>query len=94
MKVAVALALERDQAVVELELAEGATVAEAVAAAGLASRFPGIELGALTPGIWSRACAWDARLREGDRVELYRPLQADAKGLRRARARRSPRGAR
>ena len=87
MKVAVVLALPGRQAVVELDLAEGATVAEAVAASRLASRFPEIGIDALTPGIWSRACTWEQRLREGDRVELYRPLQADAKGMRRARAR-------
>ena len=92
MKVSLALALPLVQVVVELELAEGATVAEAVAAADLAARFPGIELDPLTPGIWSRACAWDTRLREGDRVELYRPLQADAKGMRRARAGRRRQG--
>ena len=88
MKVAIALALPGRQAVVELELAEGATVADAVAASGLEREFPGLALRALTPGIWSHACAWDMRLREGDRVELYRGLQADAKGMRRERARK------
>jgi hypothetical protein len=88
VKVAVALALARRQAVVELELEEGATVREAVSASGLAGRFPELDLGRLTPGICSRACGWDAKLRDGDRVELYRPLQADAKQMRRLRARK------
>jgi hypothetical protein len=88
MKVAVALALAGRQAVVELELEEGATVRQAVSASGLAGRFPELDLGRLTPGIWSRASGWDAKLRDGDRVELYRPLQADAKQMRRSRARK------
>lgn len=87
MRVLVALALPGRQAVVELELADGATVAEAVAAARLEARFPNVDARGLEPGIWSKACAWDTALREGDRVELYRPLEADAKQMRRKRAR-------
>lgn len=86
MRVAVAVALPARQDVIEVELAEGATVADAVAAACLPGRFPGLDVGAARWGIWGRACASDAKLREGDRVELLRPLAADAKDLRRARA--------
>lgn len=38
-----------------------------------------------TPGIWNRACGWDTPLRDGDRVELYRPLRVDPKVARRER---------
>ena len=86
MRVVVALALPGRQAAVELDLAEGATVAEALAAARLEARFPDVDARGLEPGIWSKTCTWDAALREGDRVELYRPLEADAKQMRRERA--------
>lgn len=93
MRVLVALALPARQLVVEVVLAQDATVAQALAAAGLEALAPGIDLEAMATGIWSRPCARDARLREGDRVELYRPLVADAKGMRRERVRaaRKPR---
>ena len=87
LKVCVALALPAVQEVVELELPDGATVADAIAAAALAQRFPGLDLGALDVGVWSRPCDRSTILRDGDRVELYRALQADAKAQRRARAR-------
>ena len=82
----VALALPDRQEVVELDLPVGATVADAIAAARLPERFPGTDPAAFSTGIWSRPCAPGTQLREGDRVELYRPLQADAKAQRRARA--------
>ena len=86
-RVSVAIALADRQEVIELELPEGATAGDAVAAARIEERFPGFDAGTFTLGIWSRPCAREAPLREGDRVELYRPLVADAKAQRRARAR-------
>ncbi|MFI4888821.1 MAG: RnfH family protein [Burkholderiales bacterium] len=70
-----------------VELRVGATVAEAIATSGIAREF-GIETDALATGIWSKPVARDALLRDGDRVELYRPLTADPKELRRRRASR------
>jgi putative ubiquitin-RnfH superfamily antitoxin RatB of RatAB toxin-antitoxin module len=40
---------------------------------------------ALSPGIWGRKSEWQAELRTGDRVELYRPLRVDPKLARRQR---------
>ena len=88
MKILVALALPERQVVVELSLAEGSTVSDAIEAAGLAQRFPGVDVASLVTGIWSRRCARGAVLREGDRVELYRPLPEDPKQMRRTRARK------
>ncbi|MEX0637666.1 MAG: RnfH family protein [Burkholderiales bacterium] len=62
-----------------LELEEGATVRAALAAAGRAA--------ACTVGIHGRRVALDARLADGDRVEIYRALSADPKEARRRRAR-------
>ena len=86
MKVSVAVALARRQEVIELDLAEGSTVAEAIVAARVGERFPELVRERWKPGIWSKACPPETVLREGDRVELYRELTADAKQMRRARA--------
>ena len=90
LRVTVAIALPQRQEVIELEVPEGSTLGDAVAAARLPERFPGFDLGAFSTGIWSRPRSAQAILRDGDRVELYRPLQADAKAERRARARLKP----
>jgi putative ubiquitin-RnfH superfamily antitoxin RatB of RatAB toxin-antitoxin module len=86
MRVSVAVALPARQEVVEVDVASGATVADAIAAARLGERFPGVDFAAMRTGIWSRAVAPGTVLREGDRVELYRALKADPKDSRRNRA--------
>ena len=90
MRVSVAVALPARQEVIEVEVATGATVADAIAAAKLAERFPGIDFAAMRTGVWSRAATAATPLREGDRVELYRSLVADPKQQRRDRARAKP----
>ena len=81
MRIQVAIALPARQEVVELDLPEGSTVADALSAA---------RVEAAVVGIWSRPCAPQTTLRDGDRVEIYRPLQADPREMRRARARLKP----
>jgi uncharacterized protein len=90
MRIAVAIAFAKRQEVIEVDLAEGASVADAIAAAGLQQRFPGLDLAAVRFGIWSRVAKPSAKLREGDRVEVYRGLRADPKDMRRERAKLKP----
>ena len=85
LHVSVAAALPGRQEVIEVELPDGSRVADAIDASRFLERYP--ELRGAKTGIWSRTCAADTPLREGDRVELYRPLIADAKAMRRARVR-------
>jgi hypothetical protein len=87
MRVTVAVALPGRQEVVALELAKGASLADALQAADLGARFPGEDFSRLEVGIWGVRVARDALLREGDRVEIYRALTADPKETRRRRAR-------
>ena len=70
-----------------LQLAPGATVADALCASGLRSRHPGLALDTLPVGVWGAFCERDAALRDRDRVELYRPLRVDPKEARRRRQR-------
>ena len=90
LRVSVAVALPGRQEVIELRLAEGATVADALDAARVRERYPEMDAATAAVGIWSRACGRDTVLRDGDRVEVYRPLKADAKAMRRTRARLKP----
>ncbi|QCB45515.1 RnfH family protein [Hydrogenophaga sp. PAMC20947] len=68
-----------------IEVAEGSTVQQAVDAGGWWRRFPALAESDVRWGIWSRLVELDAALREGDRVEAYRPLRVDPKVARRER---------
>ena len=70
-----------------LELPAPATAFDAIRASGLFERHPELGLGEPLIGIWGRACALDAVLGDGDRVEVYRPLTMDPNEARRLRAR-------
>ena len=72
---------------VELLLEPGATVADALRESGLRARHAGVDLDAAPVGIWGALCRREDRLRDRDRVEVYRPLQVDPKDARRRRQR-------
>jgi uncharacterized protein len=72
---------------VSLQLETGATVADALRLSGLAARHAGLAIDTLAVGIWGALCQHDDRLRDRDRVELYRPLRVDPKEARRQRQR-------
>lgn len=66
-----------------LEVLEGCTLEQALEQAGWLERFP--ETRTLATGIWNRKATRETRLREGDRVEVYRELRVDPKVARRER---------
>lgn len=70
----------------EVTLPAGATVGDAIGAAGVLERRPEIAQRPPDVGIWGRACALDQTLADGDRVEIYRPLTVEPKQARRVRA--------
>lgn len=84
----VVYALPGEQDVVGLTVAPGTTAGEAVDLSGLVRRHKTIDPGSAQIGIFGRVVAADTVLRDGDRVEIYRPLVADAKQARRRRAAR------
>jgi putative ubiquitin-RnfH superfamily antitoxin RatB of RatAB toxin-antitoxin module len=86
VSVVYALPLRADS--VTLLVPAGTTVEQAIRRSGLLERFPEIDLTRDRIGIYSRWVRLDAVLREGDRIEVYRPLAADPKEVRRQRARR------
>ncbi len=86
IRVQVCHALPDSAFVAELTLPAGATLRQAVDASALLQRHPGIDLDAQKLGVFGKVKPADAPLRDGDRVEVYRPLQADPKETRRRRA--------
>jgi len=89
--VQVVYALASRQATRVLKLPEQSTVLDAVLASGLLAAFPAISLDRNRLGIFGKLVRADAPLRDGDRVEIYRPLAADPKEIRRRRAARAKR---
>lgn len=93
--VEIVLALEDRQILCRMEVPSTTRAGELVALSGLQTEVPDWDLAHAPLGIFGRICAHDTPLRAGDRVELYRPLQADPKTARRQRAARKvrkPRG--
>ncbi len=86
--VEVAYALAEKQTILGLDVAEGTTALEAARQSGIADRFEGIDLDNAKLGIFAKVVSPAQVLREGDRVEIYRPLIADPKEVRKARAAR------
>lgn len=70
-----------------LELAQGATVADALAAADLSATLPGVAVDPARLGVYGQTATLQTPLHDGDRVEILRPLAADPKQARRQRAR-------
>lgn len=69
-------------------LPTGATVLGAVQACGVTAACLGLDAGSALVGVWGRKVRLDLALRDGDRVEIYRPLTVDPKVARRERFRR------
>lgn len=84
--VEVAYALPEQQLIVELMVPEGTTAEQAVLQSGIIGKFPEIDLAQNKLGIFGKLIKADTVLRERDRVEVYRPLIADPKEVRRQRA--------
>jgi len=70
----------------EVRLEEGATLRSAILASGVIGAFPDLRIEALDVGVFSRRREMDEVLKDGDRVEIYRPLLVEPKEGRRRRA--------
>ncbi len=86
MNVSVVYAGVADQHALSVELTDGATVEQAIMASGLLALVPELQLESMRVGIWNRNAKLDTVVRDGDRVEVYRPLVVDPKEARRIRA--------
>jgi len=86
ISIEVVYALPKKQEVFTLKLPEGTTVRQAIEASGVLQKYPEIDLLKNKLGIFARLVKQDASLRNRDRVEIYRPLIADPKEVRKQRA--------
>lgn len=65
----------------------GSTVADAIAASGILTRHPELEIGGRNKvGIYAKAVTLETPLRDRDRVEIYRPILVDPKTVRRKKS--------
>ena len=94
LRVEIVYALRDRQVLLTLEVEEGTTARQAVERSGILQRFPEIELARAGLGIFGREVAPETPLRDGDRVEIYRPLIAEPKQGRRERAQQTQRRSR
>ena len=69
-----------------VSLPAGSTVRQAVGQSGVLEQYPLLDLAVNMVGIYGKKKTLDTVLRQHDRVEVYRPLQADPKEARRRRA--------
>ena len=89
LRIRVVYALPDHQATVDLQLPPGTSLNEAVARSGLLEKFPEAAARPLSCAIFGRAVPLTYELRDGDRIEILRPLLIDPKQSRREAAQRS-----
>jgi len=86
ISVEIIYALPTQQPLLRVQLVAGATVEQAIRASGVLEAFPEIDLARNKVGVFSKLVKLDEAVRDRDRVEIYRPLIADPKEVRRKRA--------
>ncbi|NVJ66432.1 MAG: RnfH family protein [Gammaproteobacteria bacterium] len=84
--VEVAYALPEKQTILSLRVAKSATISEIVNESGILELYPEIDMDKARVGVFSKLAKLTDTLYEGDRIEIYRPLIADPKEVRKQRA--------
>ena len=83
MNIGVCYAEADRQIWLRLETPDGSTVEQAIRHSGVLQRFPEIDLNSQKVGVFGKLVKLDATVKEGDRIEIYRPIIADPKTVRR-----------
>ncbi|MDF9392435.1 MULTISPECIES: RnfH family protein [Methylococcus] len=83
MNVGVCYADADRQLWLRMEMPDDSTVEQAIRYSGILERFPEIDLSVQKVGIFGKLVKLDAPVKEGDRIEIYRPITADPKTVRR-----------
>jgi hypothetical protein len=79
-----AFGIDDRQDLLSLRVADGTTVRDAIEQSEIAKHFPEFDVDRMAAGIWGRPVDRQHRLKDGDRLELYRPLVMDPREARRA----------
>ena len=93
LHIQVAFAYPQEQYLLAADVESGATVEAAIRASGMLEKHPDIDLQQMRVGVFGKLCALEDPVRDGDRIEIYRPLKADPKQARRERAAKGRAGA-
>ena len=86
ISIEVVYALPHEQTLLKLQVPQDTTVNGAIRLSGILEKYPEIDLDKNKLGIYGKLTKTDAVLRDKDRIEIYRPLLADPKEVRRKRA--------
>lgn len=86
LEIEIVYGLADRQVLKSMTVAEGTTVREAALQSGLEVEFPELDLQQVPLGIFGKVVKDETVLRDGDRIEVYRPLLIDPKEARRKRA--------
>ncbi|MDG6897815.1 RnfH family protein [Actinobacillus delphinicola] len=86
IRITIAYALPKRHFLKSYTVSEGTTVEEAILHSKLLEKFPNIDLHKNKVGIFSRPVTLKDTVNNGDRIEIYRPLLADPREIRRQRA--------
>jgi putative ubiquitin-RnfH superfamily antitoxin RatB of RatAB toxin-antitoxin module len=86
IRVEIAYARSDEQTIIPIEVPEGTTLEQAILRSRIQERFPEIQLQTAKVGVFGKLSKLSAAARSGDRVEIYRPLLADPKEVRKKRA--------
>ena len=86
INIEIVFALPTKATTLNIEVFQGTTAEQAVIQSGIIKKCPEIDATALTLGVWNRTVKLNHELKDGDRVEIYRPVIADPKDARRKRA--------
>lgn len=78
--------LPDEQILFTARVSDGATIREGVMASGVLEHYPELDIEALKVGIFGKLATLKTPLRAKDRIEIYRPLIADPKEVRKQRA--------
>ena len=82
----IAYATPHEQKIIECEIEQGTSLRDAVKFSGILQHFPEIDVETCDLGVFGKVVAPNYELADGDRIEIYRPLIADPKEIRRQRA--------
>jgi len=86
IQVELAYATPEEQVILTLSVTIGTTLGEGIEQSDIRNRFPGMTIDPEAVGIFGQKAAMDYILKRGDRIEIYRPLIADPKEVRREKA--------
>lgn len=86
IRIEVVYPLPHEQLLFVAKVSESASIREGIVASGILERYPELDMDKLDAGIFGKLAKLDDPLRDRDRIEIYRPLIADPKAVRKQRA--------